>query len=136
MTSFRNITSAASLKKAIEIQETEQTLKLQQLKDQFYPVRDSLKPANLFRSILKNISSSRFLVNGITLIATGLVTGYLSKTMIAGLSVNKARKLLGPILLFVVTNIMSRHADTIKSYFRNFLQRISHKKERISSLEE
>jgi hypothetical protein len=128
---MENITSTAGLKKAIELLEAEQAFKLQQLKEQFKPVYESLKPLNIFKNTLNDINSSPYLIDNIIGTALGLATGYFSKRLVVGASINKARKLLGAIMQFGITNVVTQHADTIKSYGRYFLQYIFHKKENI-----
>jgi hypothetical protein len=130
---MENITSAAGLKMAIELFEAEQAVKLQRLKEQFYPAYESLKPVNLFKSTLNDISSSPYLIDNIIGTALGIVTGYFSKRMVVGASVNRVRKLFGAILQFGLTNVVAQHADTIKSFGRYFFQHVFRKKEHIST---
>lgn len=126
---MENISSKTGLKKAIELAEAEQHVKLQQLKDQFYPAVESLKPVNLFKNTLNDISSSPYLIDNILGTALSIATGYFSKRIVVGASVNRVRKLLGSIMQFGVTNVVAQHADTIKSYGRYFFQRFFRKKE-------
>jgi len=123
------MTSTAGLKKAIELLEAEQAVKLQRLKKQFFIAYESLRPAKLFMSTLNDISSSSNLFNNIIGTALGLATGYLSKRMVVGASVNKVRKLFGLILQYGVTNVVTHHADTLKSFGRYIFQHIFSKKE-------
>lgn len=129
---MENITSTAGLKKAIELLEAEQDVKLQRLKEQFYPAYESLKPVSLLKSTLKDIRSSPYLIDNIIGTALGLATGYLSKKMVVGASVNRVRKLIGSILQYGITNVVAQHADSIKSYGQYFFQHIFSKKESIS----
>jgi hypothetical protein len=129
---MENITSTAGLKKAIELLEAEQDVKLQRLKEQLYPAYESLKPVSLLKSTLKDIRSSPYLIDNIIGTALGLATGYLSKKMVVGASVNRVRKLIGSILQYGITNVVAQHADSIKSYGRYFFQHIFSKKESIS----
>ena len=123
------MTSSAELKKAIELLEAEQDVKLQLLKQQFYTAYESLRPVNLIRSSIKDVTSSPYLIENIVGSALGLATGYFSKRMVVGASVNRVRKLLGSILQFGVTNVIAHNADTIKSFGRQILQHVFNKKE-------
>jgi len=122
------ITSTAGLKKAIELLEAEQAFALQRLKEQSYSAYESLKPANLIRSTLNDISSSPFMIDNIIGTALGLASGYFSKRLVVGSSVNKVRKLFGLILQFGVTNTVAHHADTLKSFGRYIIQHAFTKK--------
>jgi hypothetical protein len=55
---MQNITSSADLKDAIKLLEVEQEMKEQLLRDQLYLTYESLKPLNLLKNTLKEISSS------------------------------------------------------------------------------
>jgi len=130
---MENMTSTARLKEAIELLEDEQTVKWQRLKEQFYTAYETLKPVNLFKSTLNDITSSPYLIDNIIGTTLSLATGYFSKRMIVGTSVNRVRKLFGAIMQFGVTNVMAQHADTIRSFGRYFLKHIFHKKAPVSS---
>jgi hypothetical protein len=130
---MENMTSAARLRTAIKLLEDEQTLKLQQLKEQFYTAYESLKPANLFRSTVNDITSSPYMIENIIGTILSLGSGYLSKRIVVGASVSSARRLLGAVMQFGVTNFVARHAKIVKSVGRHFLTHIFHKKEPVSS---
>lgn len=131
---MEHMTSTAGLKKAIALLEAEQAIQLQRLKEQFYMAYESLKPANLFRNALNEISSSPILIDNIISTALGLVSGYFSKRLLVGASVNKVRKLLGLILQFGITNVIAHHAETLNSLGRYVFHRVFSKKETNSSI--
>ena len=126
---MQNITSAAGLKDAIQLLEVEQATKGQLLKEHFYLTYESLKPVNLLKGTLNDISSSPYLIDNILGTAMGLATGYLSKKILIGASSNKFRKLIGSILQFGVINFVAQHSDTIKSFSRVIFQHFLRKKE-------
>lgn len=126
---MQNITSTAGLKETIQLIEVEQAVKGQLLKEQFYLTYESLKPVNLLKSTLKDISSSPYLVDNLLGTALGLASGYLSKKIFIGSSGNSIRKLLGSILQFGVTNVVAQHPEAIKSFGQLILQQIFRNKE-------
>lgn len=129
---MQNITSVAELKNSILLLEDEQAVKGQLLKEQFLITYESLKPLNLLRNTLKEISTSPYLIDNILGTATGLATGYLSKKVFIGASANIIRKLIGSVLQFGVTTAVAQHPDTIKSLGQFILQHIFRKKEKNS----
>jgi len=129
---MQNITSSAELKNAILLLEDEQAVKGQLLKEQFFITYESLKPFNILRNALKEISSSPYLIDNILGTATGLATGYLSKKVFIGASANIIRKLIGSLLQLGVTNAVAKHPDGIKSLGQFIFQHIFHKKEKNS----
>ena len=125
---MQNITTSVELKNAIQILEVEQEFKLQLLKEQFYLTYESLKPINILRSTLKDITLSPNLNENILDTVIGLATGYLSKKIFIGASGNIIRKLFGSILQFGVSNIVAQHPDSIKSIGQFIFQYIFTKK--------
>ncbi len=121
---MENMTSTDSLKKAIELLESERAVKLQQLKNEFYHAYESLKPVSIVKSTLNDITSSPHLIDNIIGTALGLATGYFSKRLVIGASVNRYRKLFGAIMQFGITNVITRNADAINSFGRYMFQRI------------
>jgi hypothetical protein len=127
---MQNITSAAGLKNAIQLLEVEQAIKGELLKEQFSKTYDGYKPVNLLQSALKDITASPNLINNIISTAMGLATGSLSKKIIVGSSSNMFRKLLGSLLQFGVTTIVSKHPDAVKSFGQFIIQQFLRKKEK------
>jgi hypothetical protein len=116
------------LKNAIRLVEIRQSMNRQLLKEQLLFTYDTLKPANLIRSTLKEVTSSPFLIGNLTGSVIGLTTGYLSKKIVIGSSVSVLRKLMGYILQYGVTNIISKNAEVIESYGKSFLKRLFSKR--------
>lgn len=105
---METINTRDELKNAIKRLEYEQKEREHLLKEQVLLSIESLKPANLIRSKIHEITSSPHLVENVLSTAAGLITGYFSKKIAIGKSVNFVRKLLGTILQFGVTNVVTR----------------------------
>jgi hypothetical protein len=125
---MQNITSTAGLKDAIQLLEVEQGFKGQLLKDELLLVYESLKPVNILRNTLKEISSSPYLIDNISGTAMGLLSGFLSKKIFVGTSGNLIRKLIGSFLQFGVTNVVAQNSDVIKSVGHALIQHFFRKK--------
>lgn len=125
---MENITTTAGLKNAIQLLEYTQTENGQRLEEDFYIVVETLKPANLIRSTLSNITVSPSLVNALLSGVLGIATGYLSKKIVVGASGNILKKLLGSVLQFGVTTVVARHPETVRSVSQFILQHILRKK--------
>lgn len=126
---MENITSSAGLKNAIQRLEFKQVENGERLEEDFYNVVESLKPGNIIRNAVGNISANPGLINNILGGAFGLVSGYLSKKLAVGGSGNIIKKLLGTILQFGVTSVVATHPHTIKIIGQFFLQKILRRKE-------
>lgn len=126
---MENITSAAELKNIIQRLEIEQAIDGQLLKEQFYFAFESLKPVNILRNTLYEITSSPHLMDSILGTAVGLASGYVSrKIVMIGASGNIIRKLLASVMQLGVTNVVSQNPDTIKSIGQFIFQHILRKK--------
>lgn len=128
---MQNITSSAELKDAIQLLEVDQGIKGQLLKDQLYITYESLKPVNLIRHTLKEISSSPYLIDNLSGTAMGLLSGFLSKKIFVGSSGNLIRKFIGSVLQFGITNVVAKNSDAIKSVGQTLLQLFFDKKKQI-----
>ncbi len=133
---MQNITTVAELKSAIQILEAEQADHGRLLKEQFRLTYESIKPVNLLRSTMNEVASSPLLIENIIGTVLGLATGYLSKKIIVGASVNRFRRLMGTVLQFGVTNLVSQHPDALKSFGQSIFQHLFRKKEIKTSKEE
>jgi len=125
---MQNITSAAELKDAIQSLEAEQSIKGQLLREQLFLTYESLKPVNLLRNALKEISSTPYLIDNISGTAMGLLGGFLSKKIFVGTSGNLIRKLFGSVLQFGVTNLVAQNSEIIKSVGQALIQHFFQKK--------
>jgi hypothetical protein len=125
---MEKITSTTGLKNAIQLLEAEKAADWQLFKEQLTITYKSFKPINLLTGSFKNMASSPYLIENILGTTLGLATGYLSKKIIVGESVNIFRKLFGSILQLGVTNIVAHHRGAIKSFGRLVLQRFLRKK--------
>ena len=125
---MQNITSSVGLKNAIQLLEIEKAINEQLLKEQFHITIESLKPINLLKSTLNDMSSSPSFINNILGTTIGLATGYISKKIFVGMSGNIIRKFIGSIMQLGVTNVVAQHPDTIKSFGSFIIQHLFHKK--------
>jgi hypothetical protein len=125
---MQNITSSAGLKEAIRLLEVEQAANGKLLKEQFISTYESFKPASLLRSTLHDITSSPNLVENLLGTALGLGAGYLSRSILPGVTAMRLGKLIGPVLQLGVTNFVSKQSGNIRSLGEVMLLRIFRKK--------
>jgi hypothetical protein len=126
---MENITSAAELKRVIQRVEIEHAMQGKRLKEQFFLAYENLKPVNILKSTLNEITTSPYLIDNILGATMGLITGYLSKKIAVAGSGNPFRKLLGSVLQFGITNLVAQHPDLIKLFGQFMMQHLFHKKE-------
>lgn len=85
------------------------------LKRQLEVTFDSLRPANLIKSAIIDMTSVSGLKSTLVSNAIGLTTGYLSKKIVLGGTHNPVKKILGNILQFIITNVVAQKTNTFQS---------------------
>ena len=126
---MKNINSSAEIKIAIQNLEIEHEVKGQLLKEQLYATFESLKPVNLIKSTLHDITSSPYLIENMLGSIIGMASGYLSRKIAVGASENIFRRIVGSVLQFGVTNVVSKHSDVLKTVGNFFMKHMFHKNE-------
>jgi hypothetical protein len=127
---MEKITCAAELKIAIRNLEFQQEVQGQLLKEHFFVAFDSLKPANLIKNTLQDITSSPYLLDNMLGAVMGMFTGYVSKKIAVGTSHSLFRKLAGSILQFGVTNLVAQHSNILKSVGNFVIDKFNHRKDK------
>jgi hypothetical protein len=112
---MKNTNQADALKDAITVLQHKQAGELQLLRQQFHITYDSLKPINLIKKGIQDISSSPDLKNGLINNAIGLATGYLSKKVLIGATRNPIKRILGTVLEFAVAGLVTKQVEQAKT---------------------
>jgi hypothetical protein len=124
---MQNINSINDLREAILLMESRQSEEEIILREQFQLTYESLKPLSLIKSTLKEASESREIKNNIFNTSVGMTAGYLSKIIFERTSKNPFKKLFGNILMFGITNIVTRNTSIIKNTGKRILEIIREK---------
>ena len=103
-----------TLNQTIALLENRQKQELKILKAQFEITYESLKPVNLIKGAFKEMSTASDLKGNIINNVIGMSTGYLTKKLLLGSTHNPVRRILGTVLQFVITNVVTKHTDTLK----------------------
>lgn len=100
---------------------------LQQLKDQFHIAYESIKPINLLKNFVHEVTASPEIKEDVLSNVIGLLTGFISKKLIIDEKSGTFKKVFGTILQFAIANVVSKHSTNIKavgtSLFNNFFKR-------------
>ena len=124
---MENITCAADLKLAIQNLEFEREVQGQLLRDHFFITFESLKPVNLIKNTLHEITSSPYLIDNMLGAIMGIVSGYISRKIAVGASHSMFRKIVGSVLQFGVTNFVAQHPDMLKNIGNFVMNMFQHK---------
>jgi hypothetical protein len=112
--SMNNINSASDLKEAILQLEGKRAEEGKLLREQFRLTYQSITPLSLIRSTIADLSESQDLKDNIVNTALGLGAGYLSKRLYQGRKSSPLKRLFGSILMFGVTNLVTKNPDIFK----------------------
>jgi hypothetical protein len=109
------ITESEALSQKISSLQNKRQEDLKLLKEQIHQVHESIKPINLIKNAFHEMTSSSETKSNLVDSAIGLTSGFLSKKILFGSSKNPIRNILGNVLQYAVSNIVSKHTDEIKS---------------------
>jgi hypothetical protein len=125
---MNQINSIANLKAAILLLEIKQADEKQLLREQLKITTESLKPINLIKHTLIELTTLPEIKESLLNTVIGLVTGYLSKKIVIGSTHNPIKQILGYALQLGVTGVASKNADDIKSVLGGFISKIFSKR--------
>ena len=99
------------LKETILLMKIKQADELAQLKDQYHYTLESLKPLNLIKNAFAVVATSPEIKGNILSNIVGMTTGYLTKKVVLGGTHNPIKRILGTILQFAITNIVTKQSE-------------------------
>ncbi len=116
---MENKTPLESLRESIFLLEKKQAEHASLLKDQFKITSESLKPINLIKNSIKDFVESSEIKEDLLKTALSIAAGYVSKKLIIGSSQNSFKNMAGSLLQLLITSIVSKNSDEIKSVVAN-----------------
>ncbi len=121
---MQKVTSTSELKEVIAKLEYKQREQWVDFKDNLNDAFDSLKPINLLRATYREFLSTPHMAENVIGSTLGLTTGLITKKLIVRKSGNVLRNFAGGLAQMVISNFVSRHADTIKTIGSGLLHRV------------
>ena len=119
---MKNKNATDTLNELIIIQEMRCANDLKLLKEQFDVAYESVKPINMIKNLFHEVTASPEIKNDLLSNVIGFGTGFLSKKLLLGSSHNPVKKVFGTLFEFAVGNMVSKHADGIKTIGGNLLK--------------
>ncbi|MGZ9736447.1 hypothetical protein [Flavobacterium sp. GNP002] len=111
---MEKINQTEILKETILLMKMKQADELVQLKDQYHYTIESLKPLNLIKNAFGLMATSPEIKGNILNNIVGMTTGYLTKKVLLGSTHNPIKRILGTMLQFVITNVVTKHSEASK----------------------
>ncbi len=128
---MENISSTSELKYVIQLLEEEQQVKSLEVKQQYYTTLESIKPINLLKSSLKDAVTPSHLQDDLLIGALSIASGYMAKKLILGASPNIPKRIIGLVLQFGITSVMSQGFAPV-ALVRNLISRFSSSKKNVA----
>ena len=107
-------TASQILSREISLLERKKSQEFKNLKEQLHNTYESMKPINLLKNTLEDITQSPEIKHDFTKAAIAMFTGYLVKKLVFKSSVNPLKILAGAAFQTFATNIAAKNSDKIK----------------------
>jgi hypothetical protein len=119
---MKKIRNTEDLKEAMAELEIRRADELRAIKEQVEFIKESMKPANLVKTVAKKAITTPSIRGKIITSVVGVVAGYLAKKFLVGASQNPFKKIAGSLLQMGVTGgvhgIRSAGTDLVKRFFK------------------
>jgi len=112
-----------ALKESIRLLEIRQDEEGKILKEQFRITYESLKPINLIKSSLSELVSSVEIKTSIFETMVAIVSGYISQKFILSPKSGIFKKIVGTMMQFGVTSLISKNGLDIRQFFNSLVER-------------
>ena len=133
-----NIENETDLELAIAEMESRHRHEGRVIINEFNLALEQVKPANIVKNILTEVTSSGELKDNLVNTSVGMGAGYIAKTLFAGKKAGPIRKLVGNGLMFGISNLISNNPDKVRLVGNTMLSIGKHlfKKEHSNGTEE
>lgn len=126
---MENIKNTADLKAAIAELKIQQATDLFLLKEELRITKEKFTISNIIKSGFKKVTATPNISSNLLSAALGLTSGFVTKKILIGKTINPLKKLFGAVLEMFVANKVVNNADTLKSVGNVLLNKILPKKE-------
>ena len=121
---MENKISIPELKNQIRFLESKRSQDLRALKDQLHFTFESLRPVNLIRDTLHEVSEAPDLKENFVNSSIGMATGFVTNRLFMQGSHNPIKRAIGSLLQIGITNIVTKNPGPIKTIGQNIFNRI------------
>jgi hypothetical protein len=122
---MQKVTAADTLRKAILVLELRQIEEGKLVAEQFKVTYESLKPLNVLRKLVGEITEPSVLKDNLVQSAIGLVSGYVSRKLLVRSSKNPILRLAGIVAQFGVTTFVANNSASIEAMGIHYLNRFA-----------
>jgi hypothetical protein len=130
MVPMKKLNETDALNELIFITEQQYYTDFRLLKEQFNTAYESIKPINLIKNLVHEVTASPEIKEDIFGNVMGLASGFISKKIMIDENSGVFKRVIGTVLQFAVANVVSKHSVNIKAVgtalFNNFFKRNNH----------
>jgi len=119
-------TAVESLRESIRLLEIQQAEEGKILKEQFKATYESLKLVNIVKASIKDLTESIEIKTSLFDSIVSVLTGYVTKKLMISSKSNPFMKIIGLIMQFGITNLVSKNAETIRTYITELIDKFMH----------
>ena len=106
-------TSSNAIRDAIIELERQQAFQARQISVQLMNTFDSIRPINLIKNTIKEVTESKDLTENIVKTSIGLAAGYVTQSLFQKPSHGPLRKLFGTIVSYGITNFLATNPEIL-----------------------
>jgi hypothetical protein len=127
---MKKLNETDALNELIQLNQQQYDNDLRLLKEQFHIAYESIKPINLIKNLVHEVTASPEIKEDIFGNVMGLASGFISKKIMIDENSGVFKRVIGTVLQFAVANVVSKHSVNIKAVgtalFNNFFKRNNH----------
>ena len=127
---MKKLNPTDALNELILISEQQYHNDLRLLKEQFHTAYESVKPINLLKNFVHEVTASPEIKEDILGNILGLATGFISRKLMLDENSGTVKKVFATILQFAITNVVAKQSINIKAVgtalLNNFFKRNNH----------
>nr|WP_315151982.1 hypothetical protein [uncultured Flavobacterium sp.] len=127
---MKKLNETDALNELIQLNQQQYDTDLRLLKEQFHIAYESIKPINLIKNLVHEVTASPEIKEDLASNILGLATGFISKKIMIDENGSTFKKVIGTVLQFAIANVVSKHSANIKAVgmalFNNFFKRNNH----------
>lgn len=124
-----------SLKETIRLLEIRQAEEGLLFKEQFKLTYESLKPANIIKSTIRDLANSAEVKNNLFDTLVSLLSAYLAKKILKDTNSGFFNRIIRIFAHFGITNMIVNNAEEIRLYLSNLITRFITPKEKMAETE-
>jgi hypothetical protein len=124
-----------SLKESIRLLEIRHAEEGREFKEQFKLTYESLKPANIIKSTIRDLAYSVEVKNNLFDTVLSLISNFMAKKILTNSKSGLFTRIFRVLAQFGITNMITNNSEEIRLYLANLIERIFTPKDKVVKTE-